>query len=90
MGVATSHRGRGIGTALLRTTLAAAEAWGMTRVELVVRSDNHAAIALYERHGFELEGRLREYLIVDGVPHDALQMSKVSGLQDCRIRPTPD
>jgi RimJ/RimL family protein N-acetyltransferase len=76
MGVAASHRGRGVGTALLRATLDAASTKGLTRVELVVRADNAAAIALYERHGFELEGRLREYLVVDSVPYDALLMAK--------------
>jgi len=76
MGVAAAHRGRGVGAALLRATLEAAAARGITRVELVVRADNAAAIALYERHGFELEGRLRDYLIVDGASHDALAMAR--------------
>jgi len=87
MGVAASHRGRGVGAALLHTTLDAATAWGITRVELIVRADNAAAIALYERQHFELEGRLRDYLIVDGTAYDALQMarlSKASGLQDAQ------
>jgi len=75
MGVAASHRRQGLGSALLRATLEAASARGITRVELVVRADNAAAIALYERHGFELEGRLRNYMIVDGVAHDALAMA---------------
>jgi len=75
MGVAASHRGRGIGSALLRATLDAAAAQGIRRVELVVRADNAAAIALYERLGFELEGRLRDYMVVDGVSYDALQMA---------------
>ena len=84
MGVAASHRRRGVGSALLGTTLEAAAAKGLWRIELVVRADNAAAIALYERHGFELEGRLRDYLVVDGRAHDALQMARttVSGLQD--------
>ena len=75
MGVAASHRGQGLGSALLRATLEAAFARGITRVELVVRADNAAAIALYERHGFELEGRLRNYMIVDGAAYDALAMA---------------
>lgn len=75
MGVAASHRNQGVGSALLRTTLESAAARGIRRVELAVRADNSAAIALYQRHGFELEGRLRDYMIVDGVSHDALAMA---------------
>ena len=80
MGVAASHRGCGIGAALLRATLDQATARGLTRVELVVRVDNRAAITLYERFGFEVEGRLRNYLVVDGVSCDALQMVKTSAI----------
>jgi RimJ/RimL family protein N-acetyltransferase len=77
MGVAASHRGQGVGTALLRATVDRAFAQGLTRVELVVREDNLPAVALYRRHGFELEGRLRRYLVVDGATHDALQMARL-------------
>jgi RimJ/RimL family protein N-acetyltransferase len=78
MGVAASHRGQGLGAALLRATLEVAAASGIRRVELIVRADNAAAIRLYEKHGFELEGRLREYLIVDGRAYDALQMARLA------------
>jgi len=77
MGVAASHRGIGVGTALLRATLEGAFARGLTRVELVVRADNEHAIELYRRHGFELEGRLRRYIVVDGVACEALQMARL-------------
>jgi ribosomal protein S18 acetylase RimI-like enzyme len=76
MGVAASHRGLGVGSALLRATLDGAFARGLTRIELVVRADNEPAIALYRRHGFELEGRLRRYIVVDGAAFDALQMAR--------------
>ena len=76
MGLAASHRGRGLGSALLRATIDAASASGIRRVELIVRADNIGAIRLYERHGFELEGRLGDYMIVDGVAHDALAMAR--------------
>lgn len=79
MGVAASHRGQGVGSALLRTTIEAATASGIRRIELIVRADNVGAIRLYERHGFELEGRLRNYLIVDGRAYDALQMARLAG-----------
>lgn len=78
MGVAASHRGIGVGTALLRATLEGAVARGLTRIELVVRTDNVPAIELYRRHGFELEGRLRRYVIVDGAAYDALQMARLA------------
>ena len=77
MGVAASHRRLGVGTALLAATLEAARARGFTRVELVVREDNAAAVALYRSHGFETEGRLRDYLVVDGRAYDALQMARL-------------
>jgi ribosomal protein S18 acetylase RimI-like enzyme len=78
MGVAASHRGIGVGSALLRSTLDGAHARGLTRVELIVRADNEPAIALYRRHGFELEGRLRRYIVVDGAAYDALQMARLA------------
>jgi len=78
MGVAASHRGLGIGNALLRATLAGAFTRELTRIELVVRADNEHAIELYRRHGFELEGRLRRYIVVDGTAFDALQMARLA------------
>ena len=77
MGVATSHRGQGLGARLLATTLDAAEAAGITRVELMVLVDNAVAVALYRRYGFETEGRCRRYLVIDGVERDAWLMAKV-------------
>lgn len=81
MGVAASHRGRGVGTALLRVTLENAIARGLTRIELVVRIDNEPAIALYHHFGFEIEGRQRDALRVDGVPYDTLQMALLADQQ---------
>lgn len=78
MGVAASHRGRGIGGRLIATTLETALARGLTRIELTVRTDNLAAIALYRRSGFETEGQLRRYLLVDGVHYDALLMARLA------------
>jgi len=77
MGLAASHRGQGLGARLLATTLEAAEAAGITRVELMVLVDNAVAVALYRRYGFETEGRCRRYLVIDGVERDAWLMAKV-------------
>jgi len=78
MGIAATHRGRGIGAALLGATTAGAFARGLERIELIVRADNAAAIGLYRRAGFAQEGLLRRYLIVDGVAFDALQMARLA------------
>lgn len=80
MGVVAPWRGVGVGTHLLGATLEAAGQAGLQRAELVVRADNAAAIALYRRFGFELEGTLRDYMRVDGVKHDALQMVRLAPL----------
>ena len=80
MGLVAPYRGMGIGARLLSATLEAAERAGLQRAELVVRADNAPAIALYRRFGFELEGTLRDYLRVDGVSHDALQMARLAPL----------
>ena len=42
-----------------------------------MRVDNEPAIGLYRGHGFELEGRLRRYVVVDGEAHEALQMARL-------------
>jgi RimJ/RimL family protein N-acetyltransferase len=77
MGIVREHRGRGIGGELLEETLAAARTWGMSRVELIVRADNAAAIALYRKFGFELEGTLRRYMKVGADFQDALMMARL-------------
>jgi RimJ/RimL family protein N-acetyltransferase len=75
--VASSHRRRGVGTALLR----AAESWaggaGVTKLELHVFPHNTPAIALYEKLGYEREGVRREqYRAADGAFLDAVLMAK--------------
>jgi GNAT superfamily N-acetyltransferase len=53
MGVATSHRRRGIGRALLGAALDACRDAGIGRVTLEVLEQNRAARELYEQLGFE-------------------------------------
>ena len=58
--VRTDCQGQGIGTALLEAVLDLADNWLMLhRVELEVYADNGDAIRLYQRFGFETEGRKR-------------------------------
>ncbi|HYF12423.1 MAG TPA: GNAT family N-acetyltransferase [Actinomycetota bacterium] len=58
MFVIASHRGRGVGTALMAEAMRWASEHEIERVELTVYPHNVAAIALYRRFGFVEEGRL--------------------------------
>ncbi|WP_171014921.1 GNAT family N-acetyltransferase [Culicoidibacter larvae] len=67
IGIDQQAAGRGLGTQLF----AALEAWvatqqGISRLELTVMSHNQAAIALYRKFGFEVEGESHCGLMVDG------------------------
>lgn len=54
------HRGRGLGAALLKRFIAAAEARGAARLFLEMR-DGNPADSLYRRAGFQPVGRRRSY-----------------------------
>lgn len=76
--VAREHQGRGVGAALMRGLVDYADRWGqILRIELTVFADNARAIALYERFGFEHEGRARAYALRDGRYEDVLQMARL-------------
>jgi len=59
--VAAGWRGRGVGTALMAEALRRARAAGAHKIALQVWPHNAAAIALYERFGFQREGYLRRH-----------------------------
>ena len=59
--VADGWRRRGIGSALLRAGIDWARQAGVHKIALQVWPHNRAAIALYERFGFQHEGRLRRH-----------------------------
>jgi RimJ/RimL family protein N-acetyltransferase len=68
-------RNRGYGTDALRAFLA----WGfrhlnLNRVELTVAPDNDAAVHVYEKLGFTVEGRRRQHHYDDGCFVDELLM----------------
>ena len=56
MGVRKDFRRLGIGTRLLERTIAEARVVGLERVELEVFASNTAAIKLYQKAGFSVEG----------------------------------
>ena len=74
--------GRGVGTALMRALCELADKWlGLVRISLKVNADNAHAIKLYEKFGFEHEGRARADSLRNGEYIDSLHMG--------RVRPPP-
>lgn len=71
--VLASHRGTGVGGALLRELLAEARRRGVREVFLEVREDNPVARGVYTHYGFEEIGTRRRYYD-DGT--DAIMMRK--------------
>lgn len=79
MGVREEYQGQGIGSALLRAALEMADNWlNIRRVELTVYPTNEAAIALYERFGFEVEAELTDYAFQYGNYVNVLAMARIN------------
>jgi ribosomal-protein-alanine N-acetyltransferase len=79
IGVAPRSQGRGLGRRLLDELTAEATRRGCTQLFLEVRVENAPAIALYERSGFERQGRRRDYY---GPGADALVLRKRLGHEE--------
>ncbi|MFK0163395.1 GNAT family N-acetyltransferase [Rhizobium sp. NPDC090279] len=78
MGVHDDFAGRGVGSALLGALVDTADNWlAIKRLELTVYVDNAAAIGLYEKFGFETEGRLRAFGFRNGGYVDAFTMARL-------------
>ncbi|HSQ10286.1 MAG TPA: GNAT family N-acetyltransferase [Burkholderiaceae bacterium] len=69
---------RGVGTRLMETVIDLADNWlGALRLELTVFSDNAAALALYRKFGFEVEGVHRAYALRVGQYCDTTAMARL-------------
>ena len=72
-------QGKGVGGALMRAIVEMADNWlGLIRIELKVVHDNARAIALYEKFGFEYEGRMRQEQLRAGKLEDVLVMGRLN------------
>jgi len=78
MAVHDQWQGRGIGTRLLGAAIELADRWlNLRRLELSVYVDNAPAVRLYKKHGFEVEGVLRNHSFRDGAFVDAYAMARL-------------
>ena len=76
LAVAPAARRRGVAAALLAAAEDQARAQGAAKLSLRVLSTNHAAIRLYDRHGFDQEGLLRGEFLIGGSYVDDVLMAK--------------
>ena len=78
MSVHDDWQGQGVGTALMEAAIELADRWlGLSRLELTVFADNEAAIHLYRKFGFDVEGTHRRYAFRDGGFADAHFMARI-------------
>ncbi len=78
MSVRDDRQGRGVGTALMRAAIELADGWlNYQRLELSVYADNLAALALYRKFGFVIEGTCRAYAFRDGRYVDSYAMARL-------------
>jgi len=70
-------QGRGVGSALMQALCDYADRWAAAlRLELNVYTDNAAAIALYRKFGFVIEGTYKGYAMRDGRYVDTHAMAR--------------
>ncbi|AHY47867.1 Acetyltransferase (GNAT) family [Rubrobacter radiotolerans] len=78
LAVRDDWQGRGVGSRLLEALLDLAKNWlGLSRVELTVCADNEAAVALYGKFGFEVEGTPRRHALGESKYVDGLVMARL-------------
>jgi L-amino acid N-acyltransferase YncA len=66
IGLLPQFRGKGIGRTLMQRVVEAAFAFGLTRIELTVREANAEATGLFKSLGFEVVGRHRNAVCIEG------------------------
>lgn len=73
--------GKGAGSAMMQAALELADKWlQYTRIELTVFTDNAAAIKLYKKFGFEIEGTHRNYAFRNGEYADVYAMARLRNI----------
>lgn len=78
MMVHPDFQNQGVGSALMEAAVELAEKWlNLSRLDLQVYTDNPAAIHLYQKFGFQIEGTLRRQAYRNGEFVDTYMMARV-------------
>ncbi|WP_251550850.1 GNAT family N-acetyltransferase [Neobacillus muris] len=77
IGILQDYTGKGIGSQLFAELEAWAQARQVHRLELTVMCHNEAAVVLYKKIGFEIEGVKRHSLFIDDQLIDEYYMGKL-------------
>ncbi len=78
MAVRDDWQGKGIGTALMQAAIDFADNWlNLRRLELEVFVDNVAAMRLYQKLGFSVEGTMVDFAFRDGRYVDSHAMARL-------------
>lgn len=77
VGILKGYRGQGIGTKLFEKLDLWTAEHQIHRLELTVVARNKAAVALYKKMGFEVEGTKRDSLVINGEYVDEYYMAKL-------------
>lgn len=78
MGVDPAFHRRGVGSALMAAMVDLCDNWlQVTRIELTVFTDNKAAMGLYQKFGFAVEGTARRHAMRNGEWVDTHYMARL-------------
>ena len=79
MGVKDDSLGKGVGSALVSNLIELTDNWlNIMRLELTVYTDNHAAIGLYEKFGFVIEGESKAFAFRNGQFVNVYHMARLN------------
>ncbi|UTV29646.1 GNAT family N-acetyltransferase [Photobacterium atrarenae] len=78
MAVRDDFQSKGVGSALLAAMLELTDNWlNVRRIEITVFTDNHPAMALYEKFGFTVEGESKDYAFRQGEYASVYHMARI-------------
>lgn len=78
---------KGIGTALMKAALDLADNWlGLVRLQLTVYADNKAAIGMYKKLGFEVEGTHLAASLRNGKYADECAMARLHPMHPANFK----